>query len=735
SPLNINVILSGTALELTCDAYTRSEADGRYVRSGDLSSLDSRYFPVNGNNGGGGIFPMVMVITTLTPRMIRAILPRAPLSGAFILGNAGTLELNCDCYSKSESESRYYTIGQSNANFADIAVEADVAALDTRVAALEASPLPADISVNSVSATGDWLSLVGGTAGTRIRDSSNADLISVTSSEAFFGVRSRVDYRLTIDTPGGPDEGLYTAAVRARSGDTLLTLTGGTAGLRAEGALELTGILTGTEAVFPTTVHARAGVVGAVLKNTAGTGFARLQLDANAALGFAQLEVASTGGCTLNAPGQEIWLQNRVTGQAPLIVETNSDADLEALQAIFDRAEPKIYDRSDAEMTDRRGFLAQDFQGSGVTGTTKREGQELLTLDYSRLTAVLWGVCKRLQSRVEEAAMELFRQLANDFNVRDPRKLYLLARREFPGRPAMTQARARTALQGDVARQVLAPKPRSLGKSVAEAQRQAAGGLDRLQQNTRSRNKYGLVVTDVFTREAVTKALPNKSAEAVARAAAEAIPELVQEEGNYVVTTDEGREFNQLEQALPQAAVHRTKRPEDRNATAVVDRTIQTLKKGLAGEVAKRGGQWDRHLENTTEAYNARPHEAVHAAPEDVETQPATQFRVLQDNAEKFQHNKTLTEGRQARLKAAGAFRAPTNARRSFEPSYGAAKELAGYDSTVVRGTDGSETLLKHALPVPRGSAEPAARLTRAPVPQAVRQLQDFNPGPAAPAR
>ena len=356
SPLNINVILSGTALELTCDAYSRSEADGRYVRTGDLSSLDSRYFPVNGNNGGGGIFPMV--ITTLTPRMIRAILPRPPLSGAFILGNAATLELNWDCYSKSESDGRYYTIGQSNANFADIAVEADVAALDTRVTALEASPLPADISVNSVSATGDWLSLVGGTAGTRIRDSSNNDLITVTTSEAFFGVRSRVDYRLTIDTPSGPDEGLYTAAVRARTGDTLLTLTGGTAGLRAEGALDLTGILTGTEAVFPTrlstpelapspssntymrlftgttglevtdqslnpllqveddetkslsrvlsvTRAATGGVVGAVLKNTAGTGWARLQLDANGSTGFAQLEVGSTGDCMLYAPNQD----------------------------------------------------------------------------------------------------------------------------------------------------------------------------------------------------------------------------------------------------------------------------------------------------------------------------------------------------------------------------------------------------------------------------------------------
>ena len=135
--------------------------------------------------------------------------------------------------------------------------------------------------------------------------------------------------------------------------------------------------------------HAAGGVAGAVLKNTASTGVARLQLDANTATGFAQLEVASTGNCTLNAPGQEIWLQNRVSGAAPLIVETNGvittsygqndlsdkkvkqnvrDADLEELQAIFDRAAPKRYDRTDVDQKDRLGFLAQDLQNGGVTG-------------------------------------------------------------------------------------------------------------------------------------------------------------------------------------------------------------------------------------------------------------------------------------------------------------------------------------------------------------------------------
>ena len=98
-----------------------------------------------------------------------------------------------------------------------------------------------------------------------------------------------------------------------------------------------------------------------------------------------------------------------------------------------------------------------------------------------------------------------------------------------------------------------------------------------------------------------------------------------------------------------------------------------------------------------------------------------------------LKHNDELTRSRQRRLEEAGAFRAPTNAARSFQPQYGAVREVSSYDSMMVRATDGSETLLKQALLVPRGSAEPRGRLTRPPVPLAVRQLRDFNPGPTAP--
>eukprot|EP00439_Symbiodinium_sp_Y106_P020515 s10637_g2.t1 len=62
--------------------------------------------------------------------------------------------------------------------------------------------------------------------------------------------------------------------------------------------------------------------------------------------------------------------------------------------------------------------------------------------------------------------------------------------------------------------------------------------------------------------------------------------------------------------------------------TAVIDRAIQTLKKDLAGRAARDGGGWGDHVEQVTSAYNKRPHEAVHAAPEDVEKQPATTAEV-----------------------------------------------------------------------------------------------------------
>ena len=58
----------------------------------------------------------------------------------------------------------------------------------------------------------------------------------------------------------------------------------------------------------------------------------------------------------------------------------------------------------------------------------------------------------------------------------------------------------------------------------------------------------------------------------------------------------------------------------------------------------------------------------------------------------------------------AGAFRAPTNAARSFNPQHGDAQQLRAVDSMTVRSTEGRETLLKLALPAPQGSGNAAAQ-------------------------
>ena len=78
--------------------------------------------------------------------------------------------------------------------------------------------------------------------------------------------------------------------------------------------------------------------------------------------------------------------------------------------------------------------------------------------------------------------MEALRDLADDFNVRDPRKLYRLAQQRDLD---VTQAMAFEALKADVGRQVQAPRPRALGKSAAE------GPNDRLQADLIDRTRGG----------------------------------------------------------------------------------------------------------------------------------------------------------------------------------------------------------------------------------------------------
>ena len=174
------------------------------------------------------------------------------------------------------------------------------------------------------------------------------------------------------------------------------------------------------------------GSVGTVIRNVAPTGESTVLLDSNNQAGLAELKVLSIGGCQLNALDQTIAL-NTSSGPANLLIEANtgggsdgevicfygfqnlSDESLktnlrpvlaEEAQQCFDGVEATFYDRVDGP-ANQVGFVAQQVEASGTLGKSlcklkKFEDRELMTLDYQRMTAVLWQVCKSLQRRLEK---------------------------------------------------------------------------------------------------------------------------------------------------------------------------------------------------------------------------------------------------------------------------------------------------------------------------------------------
>ena len=138
APLAWSYLFSGTITELRCDAYSKAEADGRYLSS-TTGTLDGRCLVTNANAGSSEVFTIIRD-PNAAPRQLRGILPRAPLGWSHILSGTVT-ELTCDALSKTEADGRYATAGA-------------ISAVDARVTALENSGgVPADISCASLTAS------------------------------------------------------------------------------------------------------------------------------------------------------------------------------------------------------------------------------------------------------------------------------------------------------------------------------------------------------------------------------------------------------------------------------------------------------------------------------------------------------------------------------------------------------------------------------------------------------
>ena len=318
APLGANLILGNSAtVQLTCDCYSKSESDGRYFSNSDFTPLDSRYHVVNGNAGGGGIIPMVL--DNFTPRMIRALLPQAPLGANLILGNSATVQLTCDCYSKAESDARYALAGAPpsdpllvndvRANGADFltlrggnlgiefeasngAAVADLSSsqfsLKTGVNMLTMGRIFADSSLGIATAgsiqadtvepllpTNQFLNLKAGTVSVTVTDQADQSLCTFATAEVHsIAPRLRVDTELYIDDATGTATGLVTNAISTRVQDTELTITGGSGGTIVNGALDVQGTLTSGSVELSTELRAptvRARPTDDYLTLTGGT--------------------------------------------------------------------------------------------------------------------------------------------------------------------------------------------------------------------------------------------------------------------------------------------------------------------------------------------------------------------------------------------------------------------------------------------------------------------------------
>ena len=137
------------------------------------------------------------------------------------------------------------------------------------------------------------------------------------------------------------------------------------------------------------------------------------------------------------------------------------------------------------------------------------------------------------------ATILALKELARELRIRSASKLLQVARGRIP---RGTLRLAILALEDNVGKQVLAPAYRSTGKSTAEGpnERIQADLIDFSQNTRNTKEKYALMLADVYTREVRAIPLNNKRPETVNTAMQQLMPSLVQEKVDYSISTDSG---------------------------------------------------------------------------------------------------------------------------------------------------------------------------------------------------
>ena len=124
---------------------------------------------------------------------------------------------------------------------------------------------------------------------------------------------------------------------------------------------------------------------------------------------------------TIEASGAVVCNSSMCNTSDSRLKDDQQIANLSTMQTIFDSIEAKTYTRNDLGGQKRMGFIAQDIEAAmsghesykfivGEGSFQRNEDSEveaIKTVDYSRMTCVLWGVVKNMQKRIDDLESKL----------------------------------------------------------------------------------------------------------------------------------------------------------------------------------------------------------------------------------------------------------------------------------------------------------------------------------------
>ena len=282
---------------------------------------------------------------------------------------------------------------------------------------------------------------------------------------------------------------------------------------------------------------------------------------------------------------------------------------------------------------------------------------------------------------------------------------------------AVTRQQARELVSKRGENQIFTAVQPSAGKSTAESEfaRFQADVIDQRNDGGVEGEEIAkdiLVVVNIFTREVYARAMPNKSAAETKKAMISILATIDGTPG--VLTTDGGLEFSGAFETEVKKRGIALRLKDGKDAIAVVDRTIQSLRLTLAKMMAVQKGTWQQLLGKAVNAVNDTPKETLHhESPAEVSTNPEVKFMLLQDNAGKIRHNIQLLSKRKDRLTSAGGVRAPEagkSFKRGTEATYGKVKQLQDIEGSTAIAQDGVRIDVKHLKAVNENSTDVTAR-------------------------